>query len=253
MKKYKIGLALGGGGSRGFAHLGVVKALKDKGIVPDIISGVSAGAIAGSLIADGKLPEEALKIIKSKGFSEYTKFVLPRKGLFSLEGLRKELEKSYSVKNIEDLKTPLFVGTTNLTKGVVEYHSKGLLKDYVIASASIPVLFEPVIINGDHYVDGGLLDNIPIKPLQNMCEKIIAVNLVPILEAKKITGFKQLIGRTIDLVVNSKIDEFKNSVDVLIEPKELRHHSFFSTKNADKVFEIGYNEAMKIDFSKFLN
>lgn len=252
MKQYKIGLVLSGGGSRGFAHLGVVKALKEKGIVPNIISGTSAGAIAGSLIADGKLPEEALKVIKSKSFSEYTKMMLPRRGFFSLDGLKDELLKTYSVKKIEDLKIPFISCVTNLSKGIAEYHNSGTLIDYVIASASIPVVFEPVKLNGDLYVDGGLLDNIPFKPLQNICEKIIAVNIVPVTKTQKIRGIKHIISRTLDLAVNCKLSELKDVVDLLIEPTELRYQSFFSTKRADEVFKIGYDATMKIDFSEFL-
>ncbi len=251
MKKYNVGLVLGGGGSRGFAHLGIVKALKEKGIEPDIISGASAGSIAGSLIADGKSPEDALEIIKSRGFSEYTSIRFPRKGFFSLDGLRKELEDAYSVKKIEDLQIPFYACVTNFSKAVVEYHNKGVLSTFVIASSSIPIMFEPILINGYHYVDGGLLDNLPFKPLQNICEKIIAVNLVPVIKTEKIGSMKQIIGRTLDMSVNCKLPEAKEFVDVLIEPKELRYRSFFSTKEADEVFKIGYESVMKMDFDNF--
>jgi NTE family protein len=249
--KYKVGLVLGGGGSRGFAHLGIIKALKEKGIVPDIISGVSAGAIAGSLIADGKSPEEAFKIIKSKGFSEYTRIRIPRKGFFSLDGLRKELEKSYTVNNLEDLQIPFFAVVTNFSKGIVEYYNKGILSDFVIASASIPIMFEPVLIDDEHFVDGGLLDNLPFKPLQNICEKIIAINLVPVIKTEKIKGMKHIIARTLDLAVNCKLPEVKEVVDLLIEPPELRHQAFFSTKSADEVFEIGYKSVIKMNLGDF--
>jgi len=253
MKKYKIGLALGGGGSRGFAHLGIIKALKEKGIEPDIISGVSAGAIAGSLIADGKTPQEAFKIIKDKGFSEYTRIRLPRKGFFSLDGLRKQLDKTLSVKSIENLQIPFFAGVTNFSKGIVEYKNEGSLVDFVIASASIPVMFEPVKINGEQFVDGGLLDNIPFKPLQTICEKIIAINLVPVLNTEKVKGMKHIIARTLDMAMNCKLPQIKEVVDLLIEPPELRHHAFFSTKNADEVFNLGYKYVMGLDLKDIIS
>lgn len=253
MKKYKIGLVLGGGGSRGFAHLGIIKALKEKGIEPDVISGVSAGAIAGSLISDGKTPEDALKIIKDKGFSEYTKIRLPRKGFFSLEGLKQQLENSFSVNKIEELQIPFFAGVTNFSKGIVEYKNKGSLVNFVIASASIPIMFEPVQINGEQFVDGGLLDNIPFKPLQAVCEKIIAINLVPVLKTEKIKGMKHIIARTLDMAVNCKLPEIREVVDLLIEPPELRHHAFFSAKTADEVFNLGYEYVQSLDLKDIIS
>jgi len=252
MKKYKIGLALGGGGTRGFAHLGVIKALKEKGIEPDVISGVSAGAIAGSLIADGKSPEEAFDIIRSKGFSEYTRMRFPRKGFFSLDGLRNELNKSLLTKDIENLIIPFYAGVTNFSKGIAEYKNKGILVDFVIASASIPVMFEPVKINGELYVDGGLLDNIPFKPLQKICDKIIAVNLVPVLSTENVKGMKHIIGRTLDMAMNCKLPQIKEVVDLLIEPPKLRHHAFFSTKNAKEIFNVGYEYVMNLDVGDIL-
>ncbi len=247
MKKYKIGLVLGGGGTRGFAHLGVIKALQERGIVPDVISGVSAGAIAGSLMSDGKTPEEALKIMKGKSFFDYTRIQLPRQGFFSLKGLRKELEKFFSVKRIEDLKTDFFVAVTNFNKGKVEYHNSGKLVDFVIASASIPVMFEPVKINEDLYVDGGLVDNLPAEPLKNICEKIIAVNLVPVLNTQNVGGLKNIISRTLDMAVNCKLPETEGVADIIISPPELSRHDFFSTKKADEIFGVGYNYVKNLD------
>lgn len=247
MKKYKIGLVLGGGGTRGFSHLGVIKALEEKGIKPDIISGVSAGAIAGSLIADGKTPEEALNIMKGKGFFNYTRMRFPRHGFFSFEGLKQKLSNTLSVSNIEDLKLPFCIAVTNLNSGKIEYINSGNLSDFVIASASIPVMFRPVKLNGNLYVDGGLSDNMPFKPLKNICEKIIAVNLVPVMKTEKIRGLKHIIGRTLDMVVNCKMPEVKESVDLLIEAPDLRHYAFFSTKKADEVFKVGYDYVRGLD------
>src|SRR5665811_384027 len=179
-KKYKTGLVLSGGGTRGFAHLGVIAALVEKGIKPDIISGTSAGAITGAFIAAGKTPEEILKIFKKGSFFKYTKLHIPTDGLLKLDGLKEVIQKEIASKNIEDLKVPFFVAVSNLNKGIVEYKNKGLLGETVLASSSIPILFSPVILNGDSYVDGGLMDNIPISPIKTKCEQIIVSNIRPI-------------------------------------------------------------------------
>ncbi|MCF6365554.1 MAG: patatin-like phospholipase family protein [Bacteroidales bacterium] len=251
MKKYKTGLVLGGGGTRGFAHLGVIEALKEAGIEPDIISGTSAGAIAGSLYADGKTPGEALEIIKNKSFFKYTRLLFPREGFFSFAGLEKTLHKFYSVNKIEDLKLPFYVAVTNFNTGRVEYHNSGSLTDFVIASSSIPVIFKPFKIQNSSYVDGGLTDNIPVKPLTDICEKVIAVNIVPVVKTEKFKGIKQVIARTLDIAVNSGKYEIKNSVDLLIAPPALRYYSIFSTKKADEIFKIGYDFVKKLDLKDF--
>lgn len=122
MKKYKIGIALGGGGARGFAHLGVLKALKERGIKADIISGASAGSIVGGFYADKKSPEEIFKIIKEKGFFKYTNFNIPKTGLVGLDGLEKQIDEDLSVENIEDLPIPFIAAATNLNAGEVAYY-----------------------------------------------------------------------------------------------------------------------------------
>ena len=172
-KKYKTGLVLSGGGTRGFAHLGVIAALNELGIQPDVISGVSAGAIVGAFIAAGKNPEEILEIFKRGWFFQYTQIHLPVYGLLKLDGLKELIDKEIEVKRIEDLQIPLHICISNLNKGRVEYRDKGPIGSTVLASSSIPVLFAPVKLGVFHYVDGGLMDNIPVEPVKDDCEQLI--------------------------------------------------------------------------------
>ena len=132
-KKFKTGLVLSGGGTRGFAHLGAIAALKEQGITPDIISGTSAGAIVGAFIASGKSPEEVHKLLKMGGFFRYTKMHLPVDGLLRLDGLKEVLEKEISYKTVEELPIPLYITVSNLNKGVVEYLNEGPLSETVLA------------------------------------------------------------------------------------------------------------------------
>ena len=154
-KKYKTGLVLSGGGTRGFAHLGLIAALYKIGIQPDVISGASAGAIVGAFIAAGKKPEDILEIFKKGWFFQYTHIQLPVDGLLKLDGLKEIIEKEIEVKNIEDLKLPLHICVSNLNEGRAEYKNKGPLGTTVLASSSIPVLFSPVKLGAFQYVDGG--------------------------------------------------------------------------------------------------
>ena len=245
MKKYKTGLVLSGGGTRGFAHLGVIAALLEKGIKPDIISGVSAGAIVGAFIAGGKTPEEILEIFKKGWVFRYTKLHIPIDGLLKLDGLKEVIQKEIPVKNIEDLKIPFFIGISNLNRGIIEYKNRGSLAEIVLASSSIPILFSPVTIGRYSYVDGGLMDNIPIHPIKNDCEQIIVSNISPVNPKAKVKNLIQIATRTFYMSVNANMKEVRKHTTVFIEPKGIDKHDILSRTHADELFELGYNSTIK--------
>lgn len=245
MKKYKTGLVLSGGGTRGFAHLGVIAALFEKDIKPDIISGVSAGAIVGAFIAGGKTPEEILEIFKKGWFFKYTKLQLPKDGLLKLDGLKEVIQKEISVTNIEDLGIPFFVGISNLNRGIIEYKNRGSLGKIILASSSIPILFSPVIIGRDSFVDGGLMDNIPINPIKNDCEQIIVSNISPVNPRAKVKNLIQIATRTFYMSVNANLKEVRKHATIFIEPNGIDKFDILSRSHADELFELGYNSAKK--------
>ncbi len=251
MKKYKTGLVLSGGGTRGFAHLGVVAALNEHGIRPDVISGVSAGAIAGAFVAAGKSPEETMEIFNKGWFLRYTKTQIPVNGFFKLNGLKEIIDKEIELKNIEDLKIPFFIGVSNLNKGTVEYKTHGPLSQWVLASSSVPVLFSPVEIDGVLYADGGILDNIPIEPIKNDCEKIIAVNITPINPQEKLKNMIQIVSRTFYMNVNANKNEVNKYASVYIEPEGINKYDIFGRGHAKELFEVGYESIQKRSFNNF--
>src|SRR5512133_3698530 len=140
-KKYQTGFVLSGGGARGFAHLGFMEALFEEGIHPDIISGTSAGALAGVLIADGLAPREILKLLNTGSRLDFMRPAFPREGLLQISGIVKILNANLHAKKFEDLKIPLFVAATDINNGKAVYFSEGDLIERVTASMSIPVLF----------------------------------------------------------------------------------------------------------------
>ena len=245
MKKFKTGLVLSGGGTRGFAHLGAIKALNEKGIFPDVISGTSAGSIVGVFTASGKTPEEILKIFKKGWFFQYTKLHLPVDGLLKLDGLKEIIQKRISAKNIEDLKIPFFVAVSNLNKGKVEYKNKGPLGEYVLASSSIPILFAPVKINGELYADGGLMDNIPIEPIKHDCEQIIVINISPLNPREKIKNLIQIASRTFYMSVNANVSLINKYATHFIEPDGIDRFDILSRSHAEELFELGYQSTLK--------
>lgn len=248
-KPYKIGLVLGGGGARGFAHLGVLQALGEKGIHPDVISGVSAGAIVGSLIAVGKSPIEVMQLMSNHKLFDFTSLIIPKKGLLGFDKLEVFLQNELSADTFEDLKIPFYAAVSNLSKGCVEYCNQGSLSQTVLASASIPILFSPIIMDGQYYVDGGLFDNMPVKPLLGKCEKLIGVGISPVQEIEEFTNIIQIAARTFQL--NDKSNTKKNiqKCDVYIEPSELCDFDLLDTSNAQKLFDIGYEYTKKMQIA----
>jgi NTE family protein len=254
-EKYNVGLVLSGGGARGFAHLGVLQALNEAGIFPDIISGTSAGALAGVLYCDGNPPKEILKMMKTNSRLDYMRPVLPRDGILQISGIIKLLNSHLNAKKFEDLKIPLIVAATDLNNGKAVYFSKGDLITAVIASASIPVLFKPVIINKVYYVDGGVVDNLPIKPIENKCKKVIGSFVNPIGYEKSTSGLITIALRTFMLNQAKEAEEKSGKFDLLIAPAELKRFGFMDVDQADELFNVGYKvtceKLNKTDLSLF--
>jgi len=245
-KKYKIGIALSGGGVRGFAHLGILKALNEHDIYPDIISGASAGALAGLFYADGYTPQESYDIFYDTSLFKFTEVSVPKKGFLSINKISKILKKHIRAKKFEDLKIPLYIAASNLNDGEIEYFHKGEIIDKVIASASIPILFKPTIINKKTFVDGGVFDNLPTEPIKDQCKKLIASHVNPIGKEENLDSILQIAQRTFHLIVGSKVSEKSVESDLFIEPEELRGINILDIDKGPDIFKIGYETTMKL-------
>ena len=250
-KTHNIGFVLSGGGARGFAHLGIAEGLRERGIVPDIISGVSAGAIAGAFLASGKTPRETFEILKIGGLFKYTKLQIPRDGLMRLDGLQKMMRSEIPYDRIEELPIPFFAGTSNLTTGDMEYRNSGPLIRTILASASIPVLFSPVELDGCLFADGGLLNNIPVEPLIGKCRKIVVSNISPLQKPAVVSGLIQVIIRTFLMSIHARVHTARDHADLYIEPSELTSFEVLSVSHADETFRIGYETILKMDDALF--
>ncbi len=239
-KVFGTGLVLSGGGARGFAHIGVLQALNEAGIYPDVIAGTSAGALVGVLYADGYSPPEIMKMMNSTSRLHYIRPTIPREGLLQISGIERILRENLRAKRFEELKLPLYVTITDLNNGKAEYFCTGELIEPVIASASIPVLFKPVIINNIHYVDGGVLDNMPIRPLENRCSRIIGSFVNPVGYEETVVSLTQIAERVFMLNMSREVMEKKERFDLFIAPPELKNYKILDPEKAVEVFEIGY-------------
>jgi NTE family protein len=173
-----IGLVLSAGGARGFAHLGIVRALREARVPIDLIGGCSMGAIAGAALAlewdDVEIRERLRAFVKSNPINDYT---LPFLALVKGRKLDRQLEEHFGGIRIEDLWRPFFCVSTNLTAGALATHRKGPLATALRASVSIPGLLPPVIIAGNAHVDGGIMDHLPIDVMRPTCGTVIAADV----------------------------------------------------------------------------
>ncbi|MEZ5000659.1 MAG: patatin-like phospholipase family protein [Bacteroidales bacterium] len=245
-KDYDLGLVLSGGAARGFAHLGVFRALREKGINPGIVSGVSAGSIAGAFYCDGFEPEEVLELFNTTRIFRFVRLELNKQGLLNISGLRSVLKKNLRTKNIEDLKKPLIITVSDIMKGTPVYFDRGDLVNAVIASSSIPVIFKPVNIEGRTFVDGGINNNFPVEPLKDLCREMIGVHVNPVGNYNPRKGLVYMALRSFHLSVASGIEEKKQFLKYFIEPEGLSRFSYYDIDGKDEMFNLGYIETLKV-------
>ncbi len=239
-KPYKFGIALSGGGARGILHLGVLEALHKYGIRPEIISGTSMGALMGVFYAAGLEPLQILELTKSSKMVKMIKWQLPSGGLIDLKKLLPILEKNIGADNFSALKKPFYCSVVNLNSGQCEIKSEGKLFQWVLASASIPVIFEPQIIDDITYVDGGLLNNLPVDCIRNQCRILIGVHVNHNGPENDIFGMKAIAERTFRLAIGQNVRDSLAACDFVIDPPETRMFNTFDFKKADEIFQIGF-------------
>lgn len=247
IKYMTLGITLSGGGARGLAHIGVLKALEEKGIQPDVISGASAGAIVGALYAAGKTPDEIFDIAKESNLFKLLKVNFMSRGFANLKYLKQVLEENIAHDNFDALTTPLYISISNLGKGEVEIRSNGKLFDVVVASCSIPIVFSPVEIDNQIYVDGGLLMNMPAQPIRDKVDVVIGVNVMPDREwsNEKFGGMFDVAVRTFNLAVLANYRQSKVLCDHILEPPELENYHMFQFNKAEEMYQLGYDLVQK--------
>jgi NTE family protein len=234
------GLVLSGGGARGMSHLGVIKALEEAGVKFDYIAGTSAGAMIGALYSYGYKPEEILKFVESTSLFRALRIAWTWKGLLSIESLHEVLDKYLPINSFDALKIPLVVAATDIKNGEIEYFSKGELIAPLLCSSCVPAVFNPYRFNGTLYIDGGVLDNLPVKAIKDKCDVIIGSHCNFINAEFDVKNLRSVIERTLLMAINGNSTISKTLCTVLIEPPEVGKYSGFELAKAREIFEIGY-------------
>jgi len=242
--KYETGFVLSGGFIKGFAHLGAIQYLLERDIRPDVISGVSAGSLVGALFADGNEPYEVLEFFKGLKFQSFTSIsFLGKGGFLELDDLIDFLKQHLKSKNIEDLPIPTIITATDLDHGRSVHFTRGSLPERIAASCCMPVLFTPININGTHYVDGGVLMNLPVSTLRGKCRHVVAINVSPLIAPKYKMNVFNVAMRSYDFIFRSNTIPEREDADLLIEPENLFSYSNMDLDKAQEIFERGYQTA----------
>ncbi len=257
-KPYRIGVVLSGGGAKGFAHAGVLQALEEAGIRPDIIAGTSAGSIVGAFYAAGLSPKQICEEFLKHEKREFMNIAGLRMGagIFSHEDTLRFLQKSLPVQHFEDLKIPLRAVATDFDHGTYHVFDHGELAPRIMASSCVPIFFEPIVIDGTHFVDGGLFKNFPVSVIREECDFIIGVNVSPLISEYK-ESLKFIAERSYQYISKANTIDDKAACDVLIEVEEALKYGLFDLDNAWQIFEAGYQDIKQdidngvIDLSRF--
>lgn len=215
----KLGLALGGGAARGFAHIGVIKVLEAQGINPDIIVGTSAGAVVGALYAAGNSGFELQKLAHKLDESKLADWSLPDRGVLKGEGLQKFVNDAVAQRPIESLKKPFAVVATDLTSGRGILFRTGNTGMAVRASATVPGIFRPVSINGHDYVDGGLSSLIPVHEARELgADLVIAVDISAPPSRQPLRGTLDILLQTFTIMGQNLARYELKDADIVIRP-----------------------------------
>ena len=244
--KYKLGLALSGGGVRGFAHIGALRALEDVGVKPDIIAGVSAGSIVASFYASGMSADDIFAIFSNIDMAKFLQVDISKSGFLKLDKFRRFIAKNLPVENIEQLDLPTIIGATDIDNQQEKAFTSGNIAERVIASCSIPLVFKPIKINNSYYVDGGVMHNLPSYYLRPLCDTVIGINVSPSKLGPVKMNVRSLAYRTYKMMTMRNVEADKKLCDLLVDIVSIQGHSTFDTKAANKIAQKGYFETMRI-------
>ncbi len=239
-KKVKIGLALGGGGVRGIAHIGVLKAFEEAGIVFDLIAGTSAGSLIGAMWAGGKSASEMLEIAKSLKVKDIrkSKFFMPSK----TDGLESLVTENLGNIDINKLKIPFCAVAVDLVSSDEIVFSRGNVAKIVAGSCAVPGVFIPVEYEGMHLADGGLQNNIPSDvPRHFGCDYVVAVDVNSTRgEGTDSTKLLDVLKATIRIMSKSNCIKGYRNADVVIQPN-MRRYSSTKVEDVDGMYLEGYS------------
>ncbi len=245
-RRKKIGLALGGGAILGMCHIGVLQALDELKIPISSISGTSAGSLVGVLYASDISPSQLKRIALSTHWGLLAKPSLPRRGIFSTEPMEEFLKKYLDTLHIEDLKIPFSAIAVDVVEGKEIIFHEGYIPTAIRSSCAVPGIFRPIEQGEMLLIDGGIMDNVPVAPVQHLgAELIIAVSITPGFNTWKPKNTPELILKSFLLAQLSNTKREMSHADIIIDI-DTKKISPVDFRSSEELIEMGYHIAMGI-------
>jgi NTE family protein len=239
----RLGLVLSGGAARGFAHIGVLRAFEENGIEVDCVSGASSGALIGVFYAAGKTPDEMMDIAKSIKKSKLKAIGPFHFGTAGLDYVEQLLTKHVVQSRFEELHKPLFICATNFQSGRYKIFSSGEILPALRASTAIPIKYGEQIIDGVVYIDGGMVNNLPVEPLRECCRTVIGISINPVAYKSGKIKLRQKIMRLTELALNENEARRIKLCDYHLEVAGLGEIGFEEYDRAREIHDLGYRSA----------
>jgi len=246
-KPRRLGVVLSGGGARGLAHVGVLRALSERNIRPTCLAGTSAGAIVGALYGAGYAPAEMIEFFRDKSPFRLSKVSLTKPGIIDMEKVVEDFEEYFPEDSFAALDPGLSVVATDILKGERVVFDSGRLIPAVLASSSVPVVFAPVEIDGRWFADGGIVDNFPVSEVVGRCDVILGVYVNPRheLEEPELTSSLAVLQRAVEIGSYTLSKKSFDRCDFLICPQSLAEFNTFEMKHLETIEAIGYEAALE--------
>jgi len=241
----RLGIVLSGGAARGFAHIGVLRAFEENGIEFDCISGSSIGALIGLFYASGKTPNEMMDIAKSVKKSKLKAIAPFHFGTAGLDYVEQLLVKHVEQRRFEELRKPLFVCATNFQTGGYKIFSSGEILPALRASTAIPIKYGEQIIDGVVYIDGGMVNNLPVEPLRGCCHAVMGVSINPVAYRSGKMKIRHKIMRLTEFLLNENESRRISLCDYHLEVAGLGSIGFEDYDRAGEIHDLGYRSAKK--------
>jgi NTE family protein len=245
-KRCRLGIVLSGGGSRGVAHIGVLRALLEQGIEPDCVAGTSAGAVIGALYATGHPPDVMMDFFREIDPFSLTHAAFGKPGILDSMKFAPEFRRYFPEDNFEGLQKKLSVVATDLLSGEATVFESGPLVLPLLASSSVPMVYSPTEIDGRWYGDGGIIDNFPVRLLQDCCDVILGVHVSPMREVtiEELGSTLSVLDRALEVGMFARSRENFELCDVMILPRDLVRFRMFDTKHLAAIEAAGYEAAL---------
>lgn len=246
-KPLSLGLVLSGGGARGLAHVGVLRALGERGIRPTCVAGTSAGALVGALYGAGHSSEAMIDFFREKSPFRLSKVSLTKPGIIDMEKVFADFEEYFPDDSFEALDPRLSVVTTDILKGERVVFDSGPLIRAVLASCSVPVVFAPVEMGDRFLADGGIVDNFPVGEVLGRCDIVLGVYVNPPrqIDEPNLTSSLAVLQRAAEIGSYTLSRQSFDDCDFLICPESLTEYGIFDMKPLEKIEAIGYAAALE--------